>query len=398
MAESEPGLRRNWLADLRMARREDRTISWRAIREAGEVYEISPGRWMLTSAEAVRFAHRNPAIFSNQGVMPFHDLPVRLVPASVDPPEHVRFRRILDPMLAPRVVNAMEDELRAQVRSLVRTFAYRGECDGIADLAIPYPTEVFLAVFGLPLGDREQLIAWVKTMIDHSASFEGEGNAARDASWEFHDYLERIVAQKRHGSGADMLSRIVSITGEGAWSLEDVIGLCILFAMAGLDTVTGAIGFMLQYLARDTGVRHRAIADTDARNAVIEEVLRLEPSAPMFPRMTTQAVEVCGVEIPAGVVTMLVLATANRDAERYEHPDDIALDQADRGHVTFGGGVHRCLGSHLARRELRLVFEEFHALIPDYEIAAGFEPEISWPSGTLHLRSLPLVFRARDAA
>jgi cytochrome P450 len=95
---------------------------------------------------------------------------------------------------------------------------------------------------------------------------------------------------------------------------------------------------------------------------------------------------------------MLVLATANRDPGVYEHPDEIDLAQADRGHVTFGGGVHRCLGSHLARRELRLVMEEFHKLLPEYEIAPGFEPEIVWPSGTLHLRELPLVFPVQEAS
>jgi cytochrome P450 len=168
--------------------------------------------------------------------------------------------------------------------------------------------------------------------------------------------------------------------------------------MAGLDTVTGAIGFMLDALARDAELRQRAVGDQTARDALIEEVLRLEPSAPMFPRVTTQEVEVCGVRIPAGAVAMLVLATANRDPGRFDHPDEIDLAQADCGHVTFGGGVHRCLGSHLARRELRLVFDEFHARIPDYEIAPGFVPEISWPSGTLHLRSLPLVFPPGRAA
>jgi cytochrome P450 len=151
---------------------------------------------------------------------------------------------------------------------------------------------------------------------------------------------------------------------------------------------------MLFYLARHPELRRKVIEDPDAIGSMIEEVLRLEPPAPMFPRTTTQDVEVCGVSIPKGSKVMLVYAAVNRDRERYDHPDEIDLGQADRGHVTFGGGIHRCLGSHLARREMRLVAEEFHKQIPDYEIAPGFEPEIMWPSGTLHLRSLPLVFPA----
>jgi cytochrome P450 len=398
VAESKPGMKLGWLADLTMAQRPDRAASWRRIREAGDVWEVSPGLWMLTSPDAVHFAHRHPEIFSNDGVMRIHDLPVRPVPGSVDPPEHVAIRRILDPMLAPRVVNAMEAELRLQVRELVRAFASRGHCDAVRELAVPYPTEVFLSVFGLPVEDRERLIEWVKTMIEHSPNFERDGNTARDAAWELYRYLEDYVGEKRARPGDDMLSRIVALDDGDAWPVGDIIGMCFLFAMAGLDTVTASIGFMLQYLASDAELRHRVIEDPDAANALIEEVLRLEPAAPMFPRLTKETVEVCGVEIPAGAVVMLVLATANRDPDRYDHPDDVDLAQADRGHVTFGGGVHRCLGSHLARRELRLVLEEFHALVPDYEIAPGFEPEIVWPSGTLHLRELPLVFPVGDAS
>jgi cytochrome P450 len=108
--------------------------------------------------------------------------------------------------------------------------------------------------------------------------------------------------------------------------------------------------------------------------------------------VTTQDVEVCGTTIPAGSTVMVCIATANRDPARFDDPDEIDLDRSDFAHLSFGGGIHRCLGSHLARRELRLVVEEFHRLIPEYEIAPGFEPQVAWPSGTLHLTSLPLVF------
>jgi hypothetical protein len=130
----------------------------------------------------------------------------------------------------------------------------------------------------------------------------------------------------------------------------------------------------------------------------IEEILRLEPPAPTTPRVALREVEVCGVTIPAGAPVMLCLATANRQAGRFAHPDGIDLQQADRSHLSFGGGIHRCLGAHLARRELRLVVEEFHKVIPDYEVATGVEPEIVWPSGTFHLRALPLVFPATTGA
>ncbi len=381
------------LAALKMATQEQRTAVWQAMRAMGDVFEASNGTWMLTSPEAVQYAHRNPDLFSSEGIMGFFDLPIKYVPSAVDPPEHHKYRRILDPMLAPRVVNAMEDELRRQVRHLVTAFASKGSCDAMGELAVPYPTTVFLSIFGLPLSDREQLIEWVKTLIEKSPQLNPEfAYESEAAAWEIYRYLEHFVEQKRKRPGDDMLSQIIAKDGDDALTNGEIIGTCILFSLAGLDTVTAAVGFMLFYLARNPELRHRVMSEPALVSPMIEEVLRLEPPAPTFPRLTTQDVEVCGVPIPKGARVMMCLASVNRDMERYDHPNEIDLNQADRGHVTFGGGIHRCLGSHLARREMRLVAEEFHKLIPDYEIAEGFEPEIMWPSGTLHLRSLPLVF------
>ena len=185
---------------------------------------------------------------------------------------------------------------------------------------------------------------------------------------------------------------MLALQGDDAWSTEEALGLAFLFSVAGLDTVTGAIGFVMLFLARNPELRRRMLADPSLVGPVIEEALRLEPPAPTTPRVTTQDVDVCGVRIPAGSPVMLCLATANRERADYQQPDDLDLAQADRGHVTFGGGIHRCLGSHLARRELHLVVEEFHRMIPEYEVAPGFEPVVVWPSSTLHLASLPLVF------
>jgi cytochrome P450 len=381
------------LADLSMATQEDRTAIWALMAGAGPVFQIPGGTWMVTDPQAVQYIHRNPDLFSSVGLMGEGELPIRYVPSAIDPPEHKRFRRILDPMLAPRVINAMEDELRLQVRELVSAFASRGSCDAVKELAVPYPTSVFLSVFGLPVADRDRLIDWVETIIQKSPQLKPEfADEYRAASWELYDYLLPFVEAKRRDPGDDMLSRILAVHGDEAISVEEVLGICILFCLAGLDTVTGAVGFMLFYLARDPELRRRVLADPALVNPMIEEVLRLEPPAPMFPRTVTRDVEVCGVSIPAGDRVLMCLAVVNRSAQTYDRPDAIDLDQADRGHVTFGGGVHRCLGSHLARREMRLVFEELHAQIPEYEIAEGFEPEIAWPSGTLHLRSLPLVF------
>jgi cytochrome P450 len=379
-----------------MATPEGRAATWQKMRGRGDAYQLPDGRWMLTSAEAVQLAYREAAMFSSAAMEGVHaGLPVRTIPTAIDPPEHRPFRRLLDPMFAPRVVSAVDDELRRQVRELVSAIAAQGRCDVMGDIAARYPTSVFLAMFGLPLGDRDQLLEWVSTMVEQT---HRSGDEARElsegASWALYHYMEQRIEEKRAAPGDDMLSQIVTLEGDEAWPLADVIGFCINLTAAGLDTVTAAIGSALLYLARDPQLRRRVQDDDGAAIAFLEEILRLEPPAPMFPRLLTRDVEIDGVAIAAGSTVMINVATANRDPRVYEDPDRLDLDRSELGHFTFGRGIHRCLGSHLARRELRLVLEEFHRQIPDYAVAPDFEPRVEWPSGTVRLRELPLVFPA----
>lgn len=377
--------------------RRDRSTGWRFVRDAGDVFQAADGQWFLTSPEAVDFAHRHPEIFSSAKAFDGLGSPVPLIPIAVDPPEHKRFRKVLDPMLAPRVINAMEGSLREQVRELIAAFAHRGSCDAVDELARLYPTQVFLTLFGLPLADRDRFIRWAEAIIEATSAADVSGGAelppeVMENAMALFVYLQECVDVRRANPGEDMLSRVLQLEGDEAFTNEEVLGLCFLFVLAGLDTVTAMIGFTLLHLAREPELRGRMREDPSLVGPVIEEILRLEQPAPTTPRVTLEEVEVGGHRIPAGADVMLVLGTVNRDAGRFAHPDHIDPAQADLGHKAFGGGVHRCLGSHLARRELRLVVEEWLAAIPDFELAPGADPQIVWPSGTFHLKDLPLVF------
>ena len=370
----------------------ERIALWQAMRSTGDVYEAN-GYWMLTSPDAVRFAQRNPEIFSVREILSEFELPVRLVPGAVDPPEHRDFRRVLDPLLSPHAVGAVEDELRARADELVDAFAARGHCDAVRELAVPFPTSVFLTIFGLPSEDREHLTDLVETIIENAPQTNPEGfPRSRAAMAELHHYLADHVRSKRSSPpGDDMLSAVLALEGDDAWSDDDVVGMCVLLVMAGLDTVAGASGHLLLHLARDAELRRRVREDRSLIPLLVEEVLRLDPPVPVFPRCTTQEVDVCGVTIPEGARVMLWLACVNREGDDGAE-DRIDLDQEARAHMTFGGGVHRCLGSHLARRELRILAEAMLDRIPEFEVAPGFVPTTAWPQGTLHLHELPLRF------
>ena len=370
---------------------QDRTLGWQYYTSRGDVFDVD-GHWYLTSAEAVRFALQHPDVFSSARAFDALGSPVPLIPLAIDRPDHVRYRRLLDPMLAPRVIAALKEDLRRQLNGLIDGFAERGHCELITELATPYPSQVIMTLFGLPLEDRDKFLEWNRLILEAQERRDSEPTPEQAAGGlALFEYLAAFIDAKREHPADDLISSILTLEGDDEWTPEELLGLCFLFVLAGLDTVAGAIGFTMLELARNPELRNRVAADTSLIAPVVEEVLRLELPAPVVPRVTTADVEVAGALIPAGAHCSILLAAANRDErERGGSPDEVDLEHADLGHLSFGGGIHRCLGSHLARAELYLVVEEFLRRIPDFQLAEGFTPEIVWPSGTHHLASLPL--------
>jgi cytochrome P450 len=374
---------------------------WATLRENGRVFQDTKGMYCVTSRAGVQYVLQHPELFSSAQAFAFEQTPVTLIPIAVDPPEHARYRRLLADSFAPRQVNRLQDDLRRQAGELIDAFADRGECDIMSELARLYPTQVFLTLFGMPLEDRDMCASWVAVVngqdIDFTAG-HGEGSqAVAEASAKMTGYLREIIKQKRANPTDDIFGRVVALTGEDAWTDDELLGFGWIFLLAGLDTVASAIGFLFRYLAQHPQVRQQAIEDSAALDKVIEEVLRTETVAPWVPRFTTQDVVVDGYSIPAGSFVAPLLAVANREPGYYPNPDRVDIAQADHGHFTFGGGAHRCIGSHLARSEMRIVVEEFHKRITDYQLAPGAEPTVKWPSGTINYAKLPIVFRLEGA-
>jgi cytochrome P450 len=370
----------------------DRAAAWDQMRSWGDVFQDAEGTWYITSIEAVQLAARQPEIFSSARAWDFQSTDVRQIPSSIDPPEHARYRRLLDPMLRPAIIGQLEPELRRQVAELIDAFASRGHCDIVAELAALYPTQVFLTLYGLPLADRDMLTGWVRVILDMQhmdAVSSPEHDAAKHALF---GYVRAFIQAKRENPGEDMISRLLALSGEDAWTEEELLGTTYVMIIAGLDTVRNAISLAFHRLATDSALRGMVAGDPATIPAFVEELLRIDTVAPMLPRMTSQDTELLGHFIPANSRVILVFGAANRDPARYGCPHEIDISQAGLGHFTFGSGVHRCLGSHLARRELKLVLEEFHKRIPDYELAPGSHPATEWPAVTLNYAEVPLVF------
>ncbi|HTT53741.1 MAG TPA: cytochrome P450 [Streptosporangiaceae bacterium] len=374
---------------------DDRTAAYGFLRDAGPVLRTAFGSYLITSGAAAEFALRSPALFSSRRAFDLVGSPLPLVPIAFDPPEHTRYRRILQPFFSPRGVAGWLPEVRALARELIGQVAPRGHCDLVADLAVPLPAQVFLTLFGLPVEDRDRLNTWKEALLRNKPPGPGETRFERAVRLgaELYEYLVEHVAQRRQdGSTTGLLGQLLAAQpGPDRLTDEEIYGLSFLFVLAGLETVTSALSTAFAVLASQPGLRARIVADPAVIPAAVEELLRVDGPLLYVPRVTTRDVEVAGQRIPAGTLVQVAVAVADRDPAGHPDPDVIDFGRQERN-LAFGGGPHRCLGSHLARMEMRVALEEWHRRIPDYELAPGPPPRVSWPAGVVGIGHLPLVF------
>lgn len=364
----------------------DRSLGWQTVRDAGRVVYID-GWYYLSHREDVLAALRNPELFSSKKAFDVLGSPIPLVPISFDPPEHTRFRKILQPFFSPHTLKEMLPSLQKQALDIVDVIAKKGECEVVADVAIPYPSQVFLTLFGLPLEDRDRLIGWKDSVIALAESPSLEGVDLTPAM-ELLAYITEAVNERKANPGPDILSQV--ITGEDPLDDAEVMGLSFLFVLAGLDTVTAAMSSALLELARRPELRAKLRDEPDQMRVFVEEIVRLEPPAPMLPRVTTAEVTIGAITLPADTQVRLCIAAINRDDSDDISTNDIVMDGKVHRHWGYGGGPHRCLGSHLARMELTLVLDEWLKRIPEFSLQDGFEPKIIFPAQTFALEKVPL--------
>jgi cytochrome P450 len=363
---------------------EDRGVGWRALRDAGPVVFMN-GYYYLTRREDVLAALRNPKVFSSRVLQPPTN-PLPVVPLSFDPPEHTRYRKILQPYFSPHALSKSRPVLERHAAEMIAELAGRGGCEAMADLARLYPFQVFLDLYGLPLEDRDRVIAWKDAIVGDKPFLTMA--EADEGQIELFEYLADAIRRRRENPGSDLLSQVMA--GPGEFTDLELLGMSHLLILAGLDTVTAAIGFSLFELARRPQLRAELRANARHIRVFVEEIVRLEPSAPVAPRITTEFVNVGGMTLPPGSQVRLCVGAVNRDGSDAMSTDDLVMDGKVHRHWGFGGGPHRCLGSHLARMELTVLVAEWLEQIPEFELPVGYRPEIAFPSKTFALRSLPL--------
>lgn len=376
---------------------ESRGLAYQMMLEAGPVVRDAHGAFVITDAAAATFALRHPELFSSKRAFDSLGSPIPIVPVATDPPEHTRYRKLLHPFFSARSLARWLPIVRELAIELIDDIADRGRCDLVTDFALPLPAQVFLSLFGLPLQDRERLIAW-KDAVLGAVGISG-AEPASDANIvlaaELYEYLVSHITQHREQGGTDILSQLVADSSAERMTDDEILGLSFLFVLAGLDTVTSALSTAFATLAVHQELREQIVADPGVIPAAVEELLRVDGPVVTVPRVATRDVEVAGHMIPADSYVAVAIGAANHDTAEHAEPDTVDFRRDSRS-LAFGGGPHGCLGAHLARMEMQVAIEEWHRRIPDYHIAPGEIVSAGWPAGLIGLDHLPLVFPSVD--
>jgi len=311
--------------------------------------------------------------------------------AGVDPPAHTRLRGALRMAFSPSALRTQfEPIVRRKVLDLIGAFAEDGKADFARDLARPLPGTTMFAWFGFPEADHPKLLEWFGEMLERDAGVAALPARALAGRDKMRAYMQATAAERRRAPREDLMSFLVAANDAGQIGADELLGSSMLLFVAGITTTSGLISNSLLHLARFPDQRDRLRDDPSIMAAAIEELLRYDAPIQALARTTTRDVGLHDATIPAGARVALVWASANRDERRWKDPDRLDLARPVQRHVSFGDGIHHCLGAPLARLEAAIVFEELFRRIPEYAVA-GPIVRIKTPTDRA-LESLPVEF------
>ena len=369
------------------------------LREASPAYfnTYAQGYWVFTRHDAVRDIYKTPELFSSESITPWQPDPIyRFVPTQIDAPDHIKYRRIVNPWFSPREMDAAEDSMRALCRRLVEEVAATGRCDFVTGFALRFPTEAFLSVSGIDPSDADLFVPWVE---DFFSGFGGDPAGLEAMTKALDGIREYWVAalEERRGEPApregDLASHLLHSTFDDRPLTDaEMLDMLTVLVLAGLDTTRATLGYMFRHLATHPEHRRRLIDEPELIPSAVEEVLRYYTIVFGDGRKVTRDTEFHGVQLKQGDMVYALVSGANRDPRAYERADEFVIDRKRNHHMGFANGPHRCLGAHLARRELQLAVEEWLRVIPDFRIATDEELRERGGGAMMTLTSLPLVW------
>jgi len=337
------------------------------------------GHWIVLRGDLADVVMSDSERFSNRTILVPKDTAgeaYRLIPLSLDPPEHRPFRNLLNENLGPKGLTGrgIEEKIAALTIELIEGFRPKGRCDFVHEFAEQLPVRIFMQIVDLPVED----VAKLKHLADQFTRPDGSLTYP-EVSQLFREYIRPVIVSRRGGGGQDMITRMVSgqVNGRDLTD-EEAENICIQVLVGGLDTVVNFMGFTLSYLARDNDLRRRLVADPSMMDDALLEFFRRFPLVSSA-REVRRDLEWEGVQLRAGDMVMAPTIVVALDEDMNANPFAFELGRRARRHSTFGKGSHTCPGAHLARMEMRIVLREWLARIPEFRLVQG--STLSYSSG-----------------
>lgn len=333
------------------------------------------GFWFLTRFDDIHRAEQDHESFA---VAPGMLLPpmghIRPgIPIDIDPPMHIAYRRIMLPAFTPQQIDTAEPMIRRVTKELLDVIGDAQVVDAADEFAVPLPTRVFCRLAGLPVEDADRFADWVERIFYvRTHDYSDTERAAAECCAYLAQHFERRRAEQPQ---ADLFGRLIAAEIDGRrLTDEELVDYGFVLLTAGLDTTSWVIRSGLWFLAQHPRELARLVASPDMVAQAVEEFLRCLSSVQAMARTATHDMELDGHRVGEGERVLLVFGAGNRDERKFPNSDQIIIDREPNPHMAFGVGIHRCLGSNLARRELRVAIEEFVSRYPRFSLEPGSEP------------------------
>ncbi|HEV3499762.1 MAG TPA: cytochrome P450 [Bradyrhizobium sp.] len=350
------------------------------------------GCYLPTTYEAVKQVAYDTEHFSSRRVIVRDVRPEAVAsspPITSDPPEHKPAKQLLLPPFTPNAMKKLEPRVRAICNELIDEFIAERKCDAAARYTKHIPVRAIAHMLGIPEKDGELFINWIHGILELGIK---DNDALMRAVREMTEYFAGQIEQRKQHPTDDLISTLMNARDKNGQPLSDphVQGSLRLLLIAGIDTTWSAIGSSLWHLAKTPGDRQRLVAEPELMPTAVEELLRAYSPVTMAREVMKETV-ISGCPVKPGNMVLLSFPAANRDPAVFPDADKVVIDRKENRHAAFGLGIHRCVGSNLARMEMTVAIEEWLKRIPDFRLdPAG---QVTWSEGTVRgPRQLPMLF------
>lgn len=354
-------------------------------------YQEGSGAWIVTHYDDIDRVYSDNEYFTNRGAAEYQRLigeTFPSIPLSIDPPEHTKYRMFLMPHFGPSKLNRMEAQIRDLVGEMIDSFAGRGEIDVAWDFGRVFPVRIFMSLMGFPGGMFDQFLDWEWAIL-HSNNREKMKEALRSVL----DFLRAFMVEKEKEPDEFLVSYIVHGTiGGQPLTDNEKIGMIWFLWLGGLDTVAATISQMFRRMALQPDIQCELRNHPELIHSAVEEFLRTQPILSSA-RTAKKDFEWHGMTIKAGDKVHCLTPAGNFDPARFQNPRKFDVRRKANRHFTFVSGVHLCLGAPLARRELRILLDEWFKRIPEFRIKPGTDTTV-FP-GLFSIRHLPLMWEVK---